>query len=161
MTPQEFLANTAFNLEADGYSVTEVDLPSGAATIGYQGKFCWRWMATKLNLFTVVSTRSEIAANDLSVHITESIEYAKRTKGKLRGLQTGVAVIPVLASDVVSLEAVELAQSRPVKGFAAITMPVVVDLSVPQSYAYRGQLVLGAIYTTWLRERMTAVLVRS
>jgi hypothetical protein len=158
MTPEEFLANTTSNLKEDGYSVTETDLPGGRATIGYQGKFRWRWVATKVNLFTVVSTRPEVTADDLSAHISQSIEYAKKTKGKLRGLQTGVAVIPILASNAVTPEAAELARSRPVKGFAAIAMPAVVDLSAGQSYVYTGRLILGAIYTTWLRERMTAAL---
>jgi hypothetical protein len=156
MTPEEFLATTAVRLKADGNEVVVVDLPSGPATIGYQGKFRWRWLATKVNLFTVVSIRPEITAVELSVHISESIEYAKKTKGRLRGLQTGVAVLPILASNVVTSDAIELAKSRPVKGFAAITMPAVVDLSAGQSYAYTGQLILGAIYTTWLRERMMA-----
>jgi hypothetical protein len=161
MTPEEFLSSTISNLKADGNTVTAVDLPSGPATVGYQGKLRWLWFATKLNLFTVVATRPEGTADGLAGLISESIEYAKQTKGRLRGLQTGVAAMPILASNAVSPEAKESVKTRPVKGFAAITMPAIVDLSTGEAYYYDGRLVLGAVYTTWLRERMTQVLSHS
>jgi hypothetical protein len=116
------------------------------------------WFATKLNLFTVVATRSEATSEGLDGLISESIEYAKRTKGRLRGFQTGVAAMPILASNAVTAEAQDSAQGRPVKGFAAITMPAIMDLSSGEAYRYEGRLVLGAVYTKWLRERMARVL---
>jgi hypothetical protein len=158
MTPEEFLASSVSNLQLDGFAVTQVELPSGPATIGYQGKFRLRWVATKLNLFTVVATRPEATSDVLSGLISDSIDYAKKTKGRLRGLQTGVAVIPILASVTVAPDAIELVRSRPVKGFAAMAMPAIVDLSTGESYFYEGKLIIGAIYTKWLRERMTHVL---
>jgi hypothetical protein len=158
MTPEEFLASSFSNLQADGYAVNRVELPSGTATIGYQGKFRLLWVATKLNLFTVVAARPEATSDLLAELISDSIDYAKKTKGRLRGLQTGVAVIPILASHTVAPDAIDLVRSRPVKGFAAMAMPAIVDLSTGQSYFYEGKLVLGAIYTKWLRERMTRAL---
>jgi hypothetical protein len=158
MTPEDFLSNTRSRLKADGNSVSEGDLPSGPVTIGYQGKFRWMWIATKLNLFVVVATRPEATADGLTGLVSESIEYAKKTKGRLRGFQTGVAVMPILASITVTSDAIELANSRPVKGFAAMTMPAIVDLSTGEAHSYEGKLILGAIYTTWLRERMTKLL---
>jgi hypothetical protein len=161
MTPEEFLASTTTNLEADGFTVTTVDLPSGPATVGYQGKFRWLWFATKLNLFTVVVTRPDASAEGLAGLISDSIEYAKQTKGRLRGLQTGVAAIPILASTAVSPEARDSVKARPAKGFAAITMPAILDLSNGEDYYYKGRLVLGAVYMKWLRERMARVLGHS
>jgi hypothetical protein len=111
-----------------------------------------------LNLFTVVATRPEATADGLAAFISESIEYAKQTKGRLRGFQTGVAAMPILASNAVSPEAKDAVKARPVKGFAAITMPAIVDLSNGDAYYYEGRLLLGAVYTKWLRERMARVL---
>ncbi len=69
--------------------------------------------------------------------------------------------MPILASNAVSPEAKESVKARPVRGFAAITMPAIVDLSTGEAYYYDGRLVLGAVYTKWLRERMTQVLRHS
>jgi hypothetical protein len=159
MTPDEFLASTVSKLEADGNVVTEVELPSGPATIGYQSKFRWLWAATKLNLFTVVAIRPEATADGLSGLISESIGYAKQEKGRLRGLQTGIAVMPILASNTVAPDAINLVESRPRKGLAAIAMPAIVDLSTGMTHSYEGRLILGAVYTGWLRERMAHVLI--
>jgi len=161
MTPEEFLASTSSNLRADGNAVTTVDLPSGPATVGYQGKFRWRWFASKLNLFTVVATRPEATADALADLISESVEYAKQNKGRLRGLQTGVAAMPILGSDVVSPEAKDSVMSRPPKGFAAITLAAIVDLSTGETHYYQGRPLFGVLYFKWLRERMKQVLKRS
>jgi hypothetical protein len=40
-------------------------------------------------------------------------------------------------------------------------MPAIVDLSTGEMYYYEGRLVLGAVYTTWLRERMKRALSRT
>ena len=161
MTPEDFLLSTVTNLRNDGYKVSEVELPSGPAAVGYQGKFRWLWFATKLNLFTVVVARSEANADGLSELISESVAYAKQAKGRLRGLQTGVAVLPILASNVVTPEAIDLAESRPVKGFAAIAIPAIIDLSNGRAHLYEGKFIIGAVYAKWLRERMArALLVR-
>jgi hypothetical protein len=87
MTPEDLLASTTSKLKADGNTVTEAGLPSGPVTIGYQGKLRWLWVATKLNLFTVAAVRPEATADGLSGLISQSIEYAKQTKGRLRGLE--------------------------------------------------------------------------
>jgi hypothetical protein len=158
VTPEEFLQVTASNLKADGNVVTAVDLPSGPVTVGYKGEFRWSWFATKLNLFVVVTTRPEATAHNVSTLISEAINYAKQTKGRLRGLQTGVAVMPILASASVSPEAMDLIKSRPSRGFAAIAMPAIVDLSTDEANYYEGRLVLGAVYTKWLRERLAQAL---
>jgi hypothetical protein len=158
MTPDEFLASSYSNLQSDGYAVTHVELPSVPATVGYQGKFRWLWVATKLNLFTVVAVCPEATSDLLSDLISDSIDYAKKTNRRLRGLQTGVAVIPILASLTVAPDAIDLVRSRPVKGFAAIAMPAIVDLSTGEPPYYAGKLLLGAIYTKWLRARTTHIL---
>ena len=89
---------------------------------------------------------------------TEALSYAKEKKGRLRGFQTGVAVMPVLASGTVAPGAIAMAQSRPTRGFAAFLMPAIVDLSTGGSYFYDGRIIFGAVYSHWLRERMTRVL---
>lgn len=84
----------------------------------------------------------------------QSIEYAKQAKGGLRGLQTGVAALPVLVSSDVSPDARAAVESRPLKGFAAHTLPAIVDLDARQIHRYNGRIVWGGIYSAWLRERL-------
>jgi hypothetical protein len=69
--------------------------------------------------------------------------------------------MPILVSTAVSPEARDSVKTRPAKGFAAIAMPAIVDLSNGENYYYEGRLVLGVVYTEWLRERMARVLGHS
>ena len=158
MTPDQFLARATANLAAHGNTVSAVALPGGAVTVGYQHEFRIAWFATKLHLFTVLAVRPEATVDGLARLSQESIAYAKQTKGRLRGFQSGVAAMPILAAPVVAPGVRELVQGRPPKGFAAIVMPAVVDLSSGEISCYEGRLVLGSLYTKWLRARMARAL---
>jgi hypothetical protein len=63
--------------------------------------------------------------------------------------------MPILAASTVTQDAIELVESRPMKGFAAIAMPAIVELSTGKTHQYEGKLILGAVYTRWIRERIT------
>ena len=133
-------------------------LPGGPALVGYQSKFRLRWFATKLHLFTVVVPAPQATAPLLDDVIRQSIEYAKRTKGRLRGLQTGVAIIPALVAADVQSDARTAVEARPGRAWAAIALPTIVDLAAGETYLYRGRLIWGGIYGAWLRERIAATL---
>jgi hypothetical protein len=135
-----------------------VPLPGGPALVGYQSKFRFRWVATKLHLFTVVIAVPEVTREILDSVTTQAIDYAKKKRGKLRGFQTGVAVIPIVAGSHVQPDARAAVEERPAKIFALILLPAIADLETAETYTYRGRLVFGAIYTAWLRERQKVVL---
>jgi hypothetical protein len=142
---------------ADGNVVSSVQLECGPALVGYQSRFQWKWVATKLHLFTVVVAVPVATSENLAAVTAQATDYAKRTKGKLRGFQTGVAVLPALVADEVLPEARMAAEARPKTGWAVFVLPAIADLNAQEMYSYRGRLVWGGVYASWLRERLGAV----
>jgi hypothetical protein len=141
-------------MAADGSEVSRIQLSIGPAVVGYRAQFKLRWFATKLHALTVV-VAVPAATLDVVTDVTQqSIDYAKQAKGNLRGLQTGVAALPVVVSSAVSPEARSAVETSPSKRFAAQTLPAIVDLSSGQMYRYDGRLLWGGIYSAWLRERL-------
>lgn len=143
---------------ADGNDVSLVQLRSGPAVVGYKSKFRWRWLATKVHLFTVVVGVPQATNEVLAALTSQALEYAKTTKGKLRGLQTGVAVIPVVVATDVTPEARSTVESRPEKGFAAFVLPAIVDAQAEQTYSYHGRVIWGGMYASWMKERLARTL---
>lgn len=156
MTPDDYLRTAAGLLEADGSRVSRVQLPGGAALVGYRSKFKLAWAATKLHLFTVLYPTDLASPMQLDALSQDALDYAKATKGALRGLQSGVAIIPVLVARSVSDQARAAALARPEKKFAAFVLPAVVDLTTGQTFSYSGRFVWGGVYAKWMRARVAA-----
>jgi hypothetical protein len=153
----EYVEAAAARMDADGSEVSRIQLPVGPAVVGYRAQFKLKWFATKLHAFTVVVPVPAATLDVLTDATQQSLDYAKQTKGKLRGFQTGVAALPVLVSSEVSPDARATVESRPSKKFAAQTLPAIVDLSSGQIHRYEGRLVWGGIYDAWLRARLDAL----
>src|ERR1700677_2208559 len=129
MTPSEYLEETRARLRRDGNEVAEVQFSGGPVVVGYQSKFRLRWLATKLHLFTIVACAPAVTAELLQRITAESFSYANNMKGTFRGLQSGFAVVPAVVSEHVLPDARQLVERRPAHHWAALTLPVVVDLS--------------------------------
>jgi hypothetical protein len=157
MDSAEYATSVAARLTADGFEVSRVDLPAGHAVVGYRSEFRLRWMATKLHALVVVVPLPEVTAEAVGVVTEQAVDYAKRTKGQLRGLQTGVAALPVLVSSRVHEDAVAAVEARPSKHWAAFVLPTVVDLGAGAVHRYDGRLVWGGVYSAWIRERLDAL----
>lgn len=158
MTPDDYLEETRARLSRDGNKVAEVQFPGGPVVVGSQAKFRLRWFATKLNLFTVVASVPQVTVDTLMRFTTDSIAYADRLKGRFKGQQTGIGVIPALVSDRVLPDARQLAEARPAKYRAIVVFPVVVDLATNATYSYSGPMLAGSIYRAWVRERISVTL---
>jgi hypothetical protein len=76
----------------------------------------------------------------------------------LRGLQTGVATIPVLVGQSVDVSGETFARRQLIKRFSAFGWPVAVDLSARRVYGHEGRVYLGGLYAGWMRERISAAL---
>lgn len=158
MHPQQYVQYAAQAMQADGNQVSSVALASGYAMVGYQSQFKLKWMATKVHLFTVVAP-VPVATPEAVVGLTqESLDHAIRTRGNLRGLQTGVGVIPVLVSPHVTPEAWDFVQQSPKKEFAAFSLPAIVDLGRGEVVSYQRTPAIGAMYYGWMRKRRDAAL---
>jgi len=145
-------------LRRDGNAVAEVQFPSGPIVVGTQSKFRLIWLASRLNLFTVVSWQPTATAELLTKLTVDSLSYANEMKGTFKGLQSGLGVIPALVSEHVLADACQLAERRPAKHFAAFTLSVVIDLSANDTYSYAGQIWGSVALLPWVRKRISVTL---
>lgn len=161
MSPEEYLSLVAERLQADGATVTSEKFRGVPAVVGYRPEFRLRWMATRLNLFTVVRPESVVTPAGLKAFAEDALNYAISQKGRFRGLQNGVAAIPVLIGSEVHPEAATFAQTKVVKRFGAFAWPAVVDLSTGQVHSHQGLVALGWSYASWMRQQTTVALKNS
>jgi hypothetical protein len=158
MSPEDYLALVDARLRADGAAVTTEQLPNEQALVGYRSQFRLRWMATKLNLFTIVISTPVATDQELKQFSSDVLDFAAQQKGRFRGLQTGVAAIPVLVAETVEPAAAERARSTLVRRFGAFAWPTVVDLQAGCVHRHIGPVALGGMYASWMRQQIAVAL---
>lgn len=156
---QEYVDAVADRLRGDGAAVSTALLPGGEALVGYRSQFELRWMATKMNLFTAVRLVPQVTVSALEDFSNEALDYGVKLKGRFRGLQTGVAVIPVLVGQLVEPAASDYARTVLLRRWAAFAWPAVVDLDREVVSAHEGSVTLGGMYASWMRERTASALL--
>lgn len=153
MSADEYLAGVAERLGAGGATVTTEYFRGVPAVVGHRSEFRLRWMATKLNLFTVAIATPSVSAESLRLFSEDVLDFATAKKGQFRGFQNGLAVIPVQVSEQVAPDAVALAESKIVKRFSAFAWPAVVDLSAGTVHRHQGRVAIGGVYASWMRQQ--------
>ena len=98
------------------------------SVIGYEKKFRWRWFATQMNTFIVITDfgEEEITPSLLQHHLKESFDLAqKKYSGWPRGFQSGIGVISILISSQIHEEAKEYCRKlKSGKKWAGFSIPV-------------------------------------
>ena len=158
MKPDAYLQAVKQQLAANGSDVYETDLPSMHVVVGHISQFKWKWFATKLHLLTIAMYIPELNVSSYAAAVNEASTYAHTQKSKFHGLQVGLAVNVIIATQAVDTETIALASSKPPKEFAKLTTPAVVDLLQATTHTYTGKIVWGAAYTSWLRLQLAAAL---
>lgn len=159
MTPDEYVNAIAGRLQADGVELSTADVGGLRCMIGYRSQFKVQWMATKLHLFTVVApTELRITAEGLEGFSNAALDFAINWKGGLMGLQVGVAAIPIMVSPNVDASAASYALSTLVRRFSAFAWPAVIDTSLGQSYSHEGAVMIGGIYSKFMRKNTNLAL---
>lgn len=155
MTPEEYRDAVEARMPAAGYTVQQ----TGAfGLIGYRKDFKLRWAASTLHLLVHVATVPHVTADALEQYTRGALEHAKATRGQMRGLQSGVAVITSLVGASADEAAHAYATSQVVKGYAAFAWPTVVDLETGVRSSHAGRPILGAFFTGWMRAQVDALL---
>jgi len=152
----QYLQESAARMAADGSAVTWVPLRGGVVLMGYQSEFRIQWAASKLHLFTAAVSVPVATPEIVTSFAREVGQYAKATKGRLRGLQTGVATIPAVVAEVVTPQARADVEKVPGREFGAFCLPVVVDLADRAVYSFPGTAFWGVLFVPWLRKRLAA-----
>lgn len=153
-TVSSYIDATEARLKADGCEVSTDNWSGTPVLIGYRSDFRLQWIATKLHLFTIVAAVPSVTAASLEAFTTATMDYALARKGQLRGLQSGVAVLPCMVSTNVEPAAIAWAQEKQRLRFACMARPVVVDPTRGVIGCFRGNSALGRVYSGHLRGKL-------
>lgn len=146
----EYLNGLAERLAADGCTVSTQRWGQHDVVIGYRSDFRWTWMATKLHLFTVAAPAAVVTRADIGAFTMSVWDQMIARQGALRGLQTGVAVLPALVGTQVTPDAAGWAAAEQRQRFASFARPVTVDTSAHAISAFTGRVTLGGVYNSHL-----------
>ena len=91
--------------------------------------------------------------SDIELYSEECLKQALRDKKGLPvGLQNGVVSYNVIASENISSDAVAFVTERPRKHYSAFEMPVLINLNNRELHYYRGKILWGKIYESFLKD---------
>ncbi|WP_157412824.1 hypothetical protein [Aeromicrobium sp. Root236] len=159
MTPDVWTDAALARLQAAGYKAIEVDqsvLPGARAM--RRSNLRLRWFFTRLHTFVVFVTVDHVTGPDLSAIADLAAEWAKRVKGGLPiGLQTGVAMIPVIVTSSVDDAAQAAALAKPRKRFATMAFPMIVDPVRLFVATYSRTVAWGAAYMDFLADQQRII----
>jgi hypothetical protein len=116
------------------------------------------WILTRMHTFVVVQAVPQ--ANGLAVHqLTQTaVPWARSVKGGLPvGLQNGLAVLAVTATEHAQDDAMHAATATPQKMWASMPIPIVVDVATQRAYTASGRMLWGAVYQDFLGEQQELV----
>ncbi|WP_200308767.1 levansucrase [Streptomyces adelaidensis] len=151
---QDYLASVAARLAADECRTWWEDWAGVPVLVGRRADFKWRWMGTRLHLFTVAAAVQEITIPTIEAFTDQVMAYAKKTKGGLpAGFQNGLASFPVLISDRVDPAAVRWAEAQQRQKWASLSRPVVVDSTQQYVGTYHGTPVIGLAYSSYFEQK--------
>ncbi|RDG39095.1 levansucrase [Streptomyces corynorhini] len=155
----DYLAGLESRLAADGCAPRQDNWGGAPVLVGRRSDFRLRWLATNLHLFTIAAAVPYVATETIAVFTGQCLQYARENKGGLPvGLQTGVAVFPVLVSERVDPAALAWARERQRNEFACFARPVVVDSSKGEVAVFRGKPLIGRGYAGHLTRKGDAYL---
>lgn len=158
MDPQQRLEQVTARLTASGYEVTPNAQIGGATTVrGHTSTFRWRWLATRVHLLVYVQTVDTVTTDGLERFAVAAMEDALARKGGMRGMQVGVAVVPLQIGARVDDGARRFAEHQILRRYAAFTWPVAMDAPTGQASRHLGRPAIGGLYTSWMRQQIDTV----
>ena len=149
MTPQEYIEKVQQNFTRRGVSNFHQE---NNVWVAYEGVFKWRWLATKLKLFSFVAYVENADASTFQDYNRYCFDYAlKNRPGLPRGLQNGIVTNHVMVCSQATPEAMAVAMGRPEKKWSAFVNPILVDLGQSVIYYYRQPIIWGKIYDGFIK----------
>lgn len=149
----DYLAGLSRRLQADRCTVTQEQWQT-PVTLGYRNDFRLRWMAVKLHLFVPATIVPVVDRATIEGFTGVAWEQMVARKGSLRGLQTGVGVLPVVIGSRVEPDAAAWAEEKQRVKWATFARPVVVDATTGRSWCFRGRAAVGALFNGHLRRKL-------
>jgi len=150
------LQNIKERLNSKSIFFSEDRINDRPTVIGYDKKFKWRWIATQLNTFIIVSDFGDeiIAEQTIDEFLTESFKYTKTNySGWPRGLKSGLGVIAILVSKNIDESAIRYCKElKSGKKWSGFSIPVAIDSSTNKIYFFDKNPIWGRIYYPYFKQ---------
>jgi hypothetical protein len=148
----EALAALRARLGAAGYKIEDAAIDGRDALLARRSDFRWRWFGTRLHTFVLVFSTPVLSESLAETLTSAAQQYAIDHKDGLpRGLQTGTATVAVFLSEGVDPPVRSWFTKEPKPRFAAMRVPVLVDLGSGELTYFRGRRKTGWLYSNHLR----------
>ena len=131
----------------------EILSESDLQIVAVRQKWYWDVLGTKLTQVVFVWSVATLSGTELGTDLGRLRDYAATLDPSRlpRGLQKGLAVIPVYLADTIEADAQQSLQSKPSVGFAVMCFPAARDMSTGASFIPHGTAMVGRAYMPKLR----------
>jgi hypothetical protein len=147
-----YLQGLQERLVADGCTVTHEQLGNRTVLVGYKSKIK---ALSKMHIFTVADAAGQVSEPALRGFTDAAVRLATDRKGQLRGLQSGVIVLPILVGTGVDAPAAAVTQKAyrlNMGGFAVLAQPAVVDVAADRVWTFRGVRLWGYAFNALIKK---------
>jgi hypothetical protein len=153
------LDEVANRMRADGFDVHPGELPFRGAVIGTKGVFRLRWLATKLHIYIVLIEQDTLDVATFDGLISAANAYAQsKVRWWYRGLQQGVAVVPICICRRATEASIIQASGVPTRKFAFLSYPCIFQADLGKLYMSDEKIVVGVLYDKWIKSMINGIL---
>jgi hypothetical protein len=149
-----YLQGLQERLVADGCTVTQEQLGGHTVLVGYKAKMK---ALSKMHVFTVADAAGQVTEPALRGFTDAAVKLATDRKGQLRGLQSGVIVLPILVGTGVDEQATAVTRKAyrlNMGGFAVFAQPSVVDVTADRVWTFRGVRLWGYAFNALIKKTL-------
>ncbi len=152
-----WITDTVARLQQAGY-VEQPAMGGFPARVLRRSDFRISWLLCKLHTFVILTKVQAADARTLEAFTEDAVAYAKTHKGGLpEGLQTGLAVFPVLVAAHADSGVRWAAVAKPQKRFAVMAVPMLAEPPSAQIATYSSRFVWGKIFQDFLGEQQRLI----
>lgn len=119
--------------------------------------FRFGWLATQLQTIVLLRQAQDGSPREFDEFSRRADAWAKQAHEGFRGAQNGVACLPVLVTHHSTTDVRAAAGRPPVRQFAALTVPVLVELGTGTATTFHGPMAWGQFYRSFLGEQQRLV----
>lgn len=152
----QYLKGLAERLAADGCTVTR----EKNGLVGNQAIVSAPTLS-RVHLFLIAGKAGAVDQQALADFAGGAVELAVQRKGRMRGFQSAVIVLPALVADSADPGAVAITQ-RPQRlhagGFAVMAQPALVDLTAGRTHRFRGFRIWGLAFNSLIKKKLNLYL---
>lgn len=150
---QDYLDVVRQRMVADGCVVTDEVVGSMPAVVGYRAQMR---ALTRVHIFAVAAQAERVDEEFLGAFVDDVVMLGWDRKGKWRGMQSGVLVLPILVTESADAAATALtnkAYRLNLAGFATLVQPAVVEVPDGKVWTFRGTRLMGYAYNSLIKQK--------